>query len=64
MELQMGQVEMTTLQQLRNREKSLENNVQCFRTCKEPSVGQEGNISSRLANRRQQRGFGSKEAAE
>lgn len=58
MELQTGQVEVTTLQQFRNTEKSLENNVQCFRTCKEPSVGQGGNKSSRLANRKQQRGRG------
>lgn len=47
-----------SLQKFRNIEKSLENNVWCFRTCKEPSVVQGDNRSIRLANRKQQRGRG------
>lgn len=55
MELQMGQDEESHFS---SSEKSLENNVQCFRTCKEPSIGQGDNRSSRLANRKQQKGRG------
>lgn len=47
-----------SLQQFRNAEGSLENYVQYFRTCKESSVGQADNRSSRLANRHRQRGRG------
>lgn len=47
-----------SVQQFRKTEKNLENNVQCFRTCKESSMGQGDNRSSRLANRKQQRGRG------
>lgn len=39
-------------------EGSLENYVQCFRTCQESSVGQADHRSSRLIKRHQQRGKG------